>query len=447
VSPTDDWKARYRKEARDWERTDQLLRRLVSRLVIAAEGQSPELDRALEQVQQHTRDGQWSALEQDLDVLVRQIQRMDSVTPGVPIEPEEPASAVASDTTAGSREVREALLAIVDEMSASQPGQGGFETLRESLQAEPRSNWHRQLDRLIAEIRGLIQRISSEKLALEQLMQEVSQELGGITQVLGEEFSGLQQGREQSQKLQTLMRDGVESIQSHIESESDIAALKARVSRSLEGIRSGISEFIKKDDERYSSAENRNAELRERIQKMEEETEQLRSKLSRNRDKLMKDTLTGARSRLAYDEMLAQELSRYQRYREAFCLAVLDLDFFKRVNDDFGHSAGDKALQLVVRMVSERIRETDAIFRVGGEEFALLLPRTALAAAATLLETIRQAVGGSGFHYEGKPVAITLSVGVTAVREDDTAETLFARADDAMYRAKKAGRDRLVTLE
>lgn len=448
MSEQEDWKQRYLSEARDWESADKLLRKVATRLAISAEGYSKSLDPVLVCIQEHIRDGDVKALEADLAELSRQIKRLDTAQNPPEAELPEPASEVVQATAdTGPGDIREVLLTLVNELSVTQPGVGGFETLRETIQSDRGSNWHRLLDRLINEIRSLIQRISSDKQALEQLMRDVGAELGGISQVLGDEHSGLQEGRQQALEMREIMQKGVQRIQTHIDSESDIEKLKAGVSQSMEGIRKGIADFVEKDAERFSRFEVRNEKLRERIVKMEEETEQLQQKLNKNREKLMRDTLTGARSRLAYDETLAQEMGRYRRYKETFCLVVLDIDFFKRVNDDFGHAAGDKALQLVGSIIGERIRETDSLFRVGGEEFVLLLPRTTVDAATPLVEVVREAVGDSGFHFDSKPVPITLSAGLTAVRDEDTAETLFARADDAMYRAKKAGRDQLVSLD
>ena len=445
MSDQEDWKGRYLKEARDWESKEQLLRKVVTRLAIAAEGVSAPLDAVLGRIQEHVREGEQRALERDLNDLSRQIRKLDMQDPAPATSAVEPSPEPAVNT--GSAQTCELLLTLIDEMSVTQPGVGAFATLREALHSGQDKDWQRVLERVIKEIRGLIQRISSDKHALEQLMREVGAELGGINEVLGEERGELQAGRAQAQEMQDIMHAGVERIESHMELESDIEKLKIGVSQSLEGIRKGIAQFIEKDSARISAAESRNARLRERIEKMEAETEQLQQQLTRNREKLMRDTLTGVRSRLAYDETLAEEFSRYRRYQETFCLCMLDIDFFKRVNDSFGHAAGDKALKLVASMISERVRDTDYLFRVGGEEFVLLLPRTELAVATPLLESVRQAVGNSGSHYESKPVQITLSAGVTAVRANDTAETLYERADDAMYTAKKAGRNQLVTLQ
>lgn len=501
MADTEDWKQRYRKEAREWEATDGLLRRVLGRLAIAAEGSSGELDAVLARMQRHARDHEDRALEADLKDLTTQVRRLDSSNRAA-AAPESAPAAVVAETGPSEKEysealidaldvsaesgvalrefrrrlsslepeqclaelavqissllrqepqtdggVQEVLLTIIDEVSVAQPGVGAMDTLRETLQRDKDSDWHRVLERVVGEIRSLIQRISSEKQALEQLVQDVSAELGEISEVLVEERGNLDSGRDQALALHDIMHEGVQRIQQHIDTESDIEKLKAGVSHSLEGIRSGISDFVARDEARFAEAQARNEELQERIGRMESEAGELRKKLARNRDKLMHDTLTGVRSRLAYDETLAQEMSRYRRYHEAFSLAVLDIDHFKRVNDDYGHTAGDKALKLVAELMQGRIRESDFLFRTGGEEFVVLLPKTGISGARPLVEDIREAVGESGFHYESQPVPITLSAGLTQVRDDDTAETLFNRADDAMYRAKKGGRDRLVVLE
>jgi diguanylate cyclase len=495
VSEQDDWKNRYLKEARDWESTEQLLRRTVGRLAIAADGVSPGLDAVLARIQGHAQDADNRALEKDLDELSQQIKRLDATAadaaePSADVDKQPPSerdyceslidklelpteqiesiarfrsrlgdlppdhclaelalqiSRILKERPSGGGE-RELLLTLVDEVAVTHPGLGALETLRESLQRSEDSDWYRVLGRIIGEIRGLIQRINGDRQALEELMLKVSDELGEISDVLFDERNGLEEGRGEVLTLHDIVQDGVKRIQTHIDADADIERLKSGVNHALEAIRRGVTEFVDKDYRRFSASRVRNEELQQRIQDMEREARELREQLSENREQLMRDALTGARSRFAYDELLAQELGRYRRYREPFSLAVFDIDFFKRVNDEFGHGAGDNALKLVVTIMDERLRETDYLFRIGGEEFVVLLPRTPLEQAATLAETLRAAVGDSGSHHDDKPVLITLSAGVTEVREDDTAETVFERADDALYRAKQAGRDQLLTL-
>ena len=158
----------------------------------------------------------------------------------------------------------------------------------------------------------------------------------------------------------------------------------------------------------------------------------------------MFDTLTGARSRLSYEEILDQEITRWSRYQEVFSFALLDIDHFKRINDEYGHNAGDNALKVVSKMMTQHIRKTDFLFRIGGEEFVLLLPKTSLSAATPLVEKIRSSVGQTSFHFKQEKVVIKLSGGVTAIVKDDNAESIYERADKALYEAKNGGRDRLV---
>ncbi|MCP3689212.1 MAG: GGDEF domain-containing protein, partial [Gammaproteobacteria bacterium] len=156
---------------------------------------------------------------------------------------------------------------------------------------------------------------------------------------------------------------------------------------------------------------------------------------------LLFDTLTGAGSRLSYDETLERELARWQRYGDAFSYAILDIDHFKKINDKYGHSAGDKALQIVVRMMMGQIRKTDSIFRIGGEEFVLLLPNTSPDKANGLVKKLRENLARSSIHCKQQPVTLTLSAGITAPLQGDVVKSLYERADKALYRAKNSGRN------
>lgn len=122
-------------------------------------------------------------------------------------------------------------------------------------------------------------------------------------------------------------------------------------------------------------------------------------------------------------------------------MAVLDIDYFKRVNDSFGHKAGDRVLQLVAREMLERLRSTDFIARYGGEEFVVLLPETSVEDALEVVENLRAHIGRLPFHFSGQPVRVTLSAGLAAFRPGDSETSVFNRADQALYEAKGAGRN------
>ena len=143
----------------------------------------------------------------------------------------------------------------------------------------------------------------------------------------------------------------------------------------------------------------------------------------------------------AYDRRIAIELERSNRYGNTFCLVVLDVDRFKVINDTYGHLAGDKVLKLLAKTAKKRLRSSDYIARYGGEEFVILLPETDADSALKLMNDICAQVRNSPFHFQTKPLKITVSLGIAEVAKDDSAEDLFSRADKAMYHAKDMGRD------
>ncbi|BCL76290.1 hypothetical protein JHS3_20260 [Jeongeupia sp. HS-3] len=155
------------------------------------------------------------------------------------------------------------------------------------------------------------------------------------------------------------------------------------------------------------------------------------------------DFLTGCANRRKFDRVLVGELARSQRYGNPLTLALIDIDHFKRINDDHGHPAGDAALVHLVDTVKAGIREADLFGRVGGEEFGLLLPQTPASGAALLLDRLRQHIEQRALQTDGGAVAFTISIGYAVARAGDDADSLRARADAALYVAKQGGRNRV----
>ncbi|HGM8527311.1 TPA: diguanylate cyclase [Pseudomonas aeruginosa] len=183
--------------------------------------------------------------------------------------------------------------------------------------------------------------------------------------------------------------------------------------------------------------------LMERVNSMEQDAKAFHSHLEDQRQKALTDPLTGLPNRAALSERLEQEVARRHRDGGDLLLAVLDIDHFKRINDDFGHLAGDKVLKIIAGELRKRLRQADFIARFGGEEFVVLLPATSLEAGRQLLERLRAAIAACPFHFKGEPLSITCSAGITAFEGNEAGEAVFERADQALYRAKRAGRDRL----
>ena len=160
----------------------------------------------------------------------------------------------------------------------------------------------------------------------------------------------------------------------------------------------------------------------------------------------MIDSLTGAHSRYAYESRLEEEFQRWQRHAQPLTFSIWDIDSFKKINDEYGHDAGDRLLRGVADIFAHNKRAEDFFARIGGEEFVLLLPMTVLETARGVTDKLRQAIETAAFRHHGAPVPVTISCGLTEFRQGDTAAAAYERADRALYQAKESGRNCCVAL-
>jgi len=160
-----------------------------------------------------------------------------------------------------------------------------------------------------------------------------------------------------------------------------------------------------------------------------------------------KDPLTGAANRVAMDGALPREIEVAHRYNQPLSFLMLDLDKFKGVNDNYGHSAGDLVLKETVQVIETCIRNTDMNFRFGGEEFVIVLTNTANPAAEIIAERIREAVEGLVCNFEDQQINPTVSIGLSSLQQSDDQAILFKRADQALYKAKNNGRNKVINAE
>ncbi len=153
------------------------------------------------------------------------------------------------------------------------------------------------------------------------------------------------------------------------------------------------------------------------------------------------DPLTGLPNRRFFDLSLRQAVAKGRRHEHASILAMLDIDHFKRINDAFGHDVGDEVLKCIAQKISESTRAGSVIARIGGEEFAILLSRISMIEASEVAERIRGVIEGIEYRHGGKTFNVTISIGLTEIGMD--VELAFKAADEALYRAKRAGRNRV----
>lgn len=185
-------------------------------------------------------------------------------------------------------------------------------------------------------------------------------------------------------------------------------------------------------------------QMRAQAAATQDEIARLQEELAHASEMMRNDPLTGALNRKGMDEALAAEVARAHRHDSKLCLALLDIDNFKKLNDSLGHAAGDAALVHLARVVQEVIRPEDTLARYGGEEFVVLLPDTALDDAVTALTRVQRELTKRFFLHNNDRILITFSCGVAELGDAEDAAAALQRADGAMYLAKRAGKNRVM---
>lgn len=277
----------------------------------------------------------------------------------------------------------------------------------------------------------------------ETYLQQLNERLEGFQSHLHEASAGHADNSSAARELDTQLREHVDGLQSSVQGAADVDSLKHILENRLEGLLVTMDEHKHERDRREQELAGRLQGLSERVANMEQEALGYREHLEEQRQKALLDPLTGLPNRAAWSERVEREMLEWQAHGGHLAMAILDLDHFKRINDSYGHLAGDKVLKIVADQLRKRLRSHDFIARFGGEEFVLLLPQTSPAAAAQIAEMLRATVEACPFHFKGERVVITTSIGLGAFRPGERGDQVLKRADAALYRAKESGRNRV----
>ena len=338
-----------------------------------------------------------------------------------------------------ARHIEDTLLGLLDDLTLPERHRPQAESMRERLNNG--LNWYELLP-ILDDLATLMLAISdSGQHEFETYLQRLNERLESFQSNLQAASAGHADSRFAEQAMDTQIREQVDGLQSSMQEAADLGDLKHVLENHLEGLLDTMEQHRKQRDEREQEMAGRLHSLAERVAQMEQEALGVREHLEEQRQKALIDPLTGLPNRAAWSERLDHEISQWQQHGNTLLLAMLDLDHFKRINDNYGHLAGDKVLKIIAGVLRKRLRGTDFIARFGGEEFVLLMPATVAGVGAKLLENLRTAIEACPFHFKGEPVTITVSIGLTEFKAGEHSDLVLKRADQALYRAKHAGRN------
>lgn len=340
-----------------------------------------------------------------------------------------------------AKHIEGTLLGLLDDLSLPERHRPQAEAMRERLRNG--LNWYELLP-ILDDLAVLMLAITdSGQHEFEVYLKQLNERLESFQSNLQAASEGHADNRSAAQQLDSQIREQVDGLQSSMHQAADLEGLKQVLENHLEGLLGTMDEHRKQRDQREQEVALRLQGLADRVASMEHEAQGYREHLEEQRQKALVDPLTGLPNRAAWSERLQHEIGQWQQHGNTLLLAMLDLDHFKRINDNYGHLAGDKVLKIIATVLRKRLRAADFIARFGGEEFVLLLPNTPQAAGVKLLQSLRAAIEACPFHFKGEPVTITASIGVSAFRVGEHSDVVLKRADQALYRAKDAGRNRV----
>jgi len=340
--------------------------------------------------------------------------------------------------------INEALIDLLNSVNLPESTRQDHQAICRQLdnELEGTEQWKTAIEDISTLINKSITVLQDEKKELQSFIKKITDQLAEIDQYVRQSQQDRIDTVCESSKLKESVDSNVVAIQESVTAADDISRLKDNVQGHLSEIRKRVEEHQLAETEREEISKQGYAHIISELARTQKETLMLKEQLQESQQKMLRDPLTGLPNRLAYEERMALEVNRSKRNNVPFCLAMWDIDHFKKVNDTYGHDAGDRVLKLLSKIIITRVRKVDMFARIGGEEFVLLMPDTDIDDALSLNNQLRTSLEDSGFHYKGSPCPITSSVGIAVFEEYDTPEQILHKADKALYQSKRHGRNR-----
>ncbi|MFO1425885.1 MAG: GGDEF domain-containing protein [Steroidobacteraceae bacterium] len=486
------WKSKHRDALRELETQEgafrsleHILRRLVTRLCTAAAGADSRLDVELNRLSAANRRNAAAA---ELEVLFESLTKAVADMPDVPTSAVERATARA---VAAASETAAAAAGTPSDAGTQPPADDGTESGPASTAATgggaaasgsalatrwsatiaavgallgrlqqgetPQSAAHKLHDELaqvaddgalagIVEraadlVRDRAERLAREKLEALALLTQVTRRLDEVAVFIASGNSDRRASFDEAENLNTQVLGQVRVLSDEVRIATDLGQLRGVIASRVDSISQQMQVFRQREEHRFLEHSARTDALSKKVAELTRQTRALEADLDKERQRARIDSLTGLANRAAFEERLAEEVSRWQRAPIPFAVLFWDIDHFKAINDNFGHAAGDRVLREVARCFQARLRASDFVARVGGEEFVALLAGTPPQGAMKVADDVRLSVAALRMHFRGTPVPVTVSCGVTELRAGDTTEIVIDRADSALYSAKKHGRN------
>lgn len=299
------------------------------------------------------------------------------------------------------------------------------------------------LQSCIVIIRLILKDTISEASLSGKVIQGLHQNLSSISDTVTDSIEQSQQDFDSRIASHDDMQLQLDNFEDSVRESESLENLKQQAQAHVNAMASTLSQRKQEEQEQQSALMVLLNSMQDQLTQLQRQTQVYRKKLAEQILSNQTDPLTRLPNRQAYNERVNRECRRAENTGNALSIAIIDIDFFKSINDKFGHAAGDKTLQVIARHIRNSLDKRDFCARWGGEEFVLLLPETDLSELADRLETIRANLMQLPFKFKQEKITITASFGATVFIPGESPDVMFERADKLLYQAKHNGRNRV----
>ncbi len=317
-----------------------------------------------------------------------------------------------------------------------------IEAIRLSLLAE--LGIEKLLESCLRTIEIIIASINDERQSAQHFLLKLNEALSTVQQALTTSLTASNNIQQKMHLLNQQIEQQIDTLGQQTQSATSLEQLQLLVSEKLGTISASLKdkEQLERQEREMLARAVQDMELR--LKGLEQEANQFKKRLAEQKFRSLQDALTELPNRAAFDERYDLEVKRMKRSGKPLSVVLADVDHFKNINDSYGHSAGDKTLKVIAKALKQSLRDTDFIARYGGEEFILLFPETPLEDLSGPLNAIREKIKRIPFKFKDTNVPITISFGATQQKVSDSQREAFDRADEALYDAKRNGRDKVM---
>lgn len=340
------------------------------------------------------------------------------------------------------KEFIEKFSTILNQLALSDINTKQISTVKAKLKPDMSNN--NLLDRFFEVFDVIVEDLKNERNTAKAFLSTLSETLTTVQTAVKTTLELNIESNKKQDKLNETLQKQITDMTSDLGKATSLSNIKIDINDKLQLIASTLQKKTALELEQNNALNAQMQDMAAKVERLEQQSKTFEKRIEEQQIKSMRDALTKLANRAAFDDYYAKAMIKFHDTPYDLAIVVLDLDDFKRINDTYGHTAGDKTLQVIANTLKKHVGDAGFIARYGGEEFVLVMPNADKKKVIQTLELVRKQVARLPFKFKNDKVTITMSIGASHIKPDDNIHTAFERADEALYKAKAQGKNQVI---